>query len=784
VSAETSRRGFLFGAGALAVGFSFLGSGPSSAAPGQAASAAQAKAAAADGSIRVFDANGTATDSDSWLILTPKAITVYSGKVELGTGTQTALTQIVVEELRLGVADVEYVQGDTVLSVGQGTTAGSKTIQEGGVQLREAAATAYHELLGRAAAHFGVDASKISAKDGFFQVTGGSSAQVSYATLLHSDTSVVPLDEKAPLVSPSDYKVVGTEQPRVDLPAKLDATFRYMHDIAPQGVMHGRVVRPTGRNSRNPVIGNLDRAKAIEGFVDVVQHDRFIGVLASTEWAASVAADPKTGITVTWDDGPKMVAQQDLPTALRDPANHYKTVVEIDGNVDPILSSADNVVTAQYDTPFQMHGSMGAATGVADVRAEPDPDTGIQATIWSATQNVTNLRGAIAQLLKLDVSRVHVIYEEGSGCYGHNGADDACADAALLSQAVHKPVRVQWTRMDENGWEPLGPAQAHDMKGSVDANGITAWSHLNYALTCGSRPSANNAGSLLAGALSGTLPDPLPNTSVDSSGRNCPITYDIPQRVEARLNKSFETTGPTSATPSSPLTYRFPRSTALRSLGGFSNSFTNESFFDELAHAGNHDPLELRISSLKDPRAVAVCEALRPAWQGRPKGGDGTGAGVAFQQYEVKYAYAAAYVEVTVDSSTGQVRVGRVVIAHDCGLIVNPDGLRNQIQGNVVQGVSRTLIEEVGYTDDRVTTVVWQTSSFHPGKQYDVVRFNQVPTIETILINHTDQPPLGAGEPGIGVMPGAIGNAVYAAIGKRLRTTPFTPDRVKAALAG
>ena len=254
--------------------------------------------------------------------------------------------------------------------------------------------------------------------------------------------------------------------------------------------------------------------------------------------------------------------------------------------------------------------------------------------------------------------------------------------------------------------------------------------------------------------------------------------------MEARLVKTFETTGPASAIPSAPLTYRIPRTTALRSLGGFSNSFANESFFDELAHAGGHDPLELRIASLPDPRAAAVCKALLHPWHGRPRGGDGTGAGVAFHQYEVAYAYVATYAEVHVDADTGVVRVDRIVVAHDCGLVINPDGLRNQIEGNVVQGVSRTLKEEVKYTADRVTSVVWQTSDQHPDPQYDVIRFNEVPSIETILIDHPDQPAWGAGEPAIGTIAGAIGNAVFAATGQRIRTLPFTPARVKAALGG
>lgn len=773
MSTPTTRRRFLAGGGAIAVGFAL---------PGRVT---RAMADDSRGLVRVEAAGAPANTTQSWLILNENGITVYSGKVELGTGVQTALTQMVVEELRLGVGDVDWVQGDTLLSVSQGVTAGSKTVQNGGIQLQQAAATAFQELLHRAAAYFKVAPGRLTAKDGRFFLAGKHSGRsVTYEQLIKNGATVLPLDQTAPLVAAKDYVVVGTSVPRVDLPAKTDAAFRYLHDVTVPGLLHGRVVRPTGRNATGPVISNVERAKAIEGFVDVVQHDRFVGVVAASEWGASAAASPTTGISVSWTNGPKMIAQGDLPTAVRDPKNHYRTVVEIDEDVDRVFASADKVQSAQYFSPFHMHGGMGASTAVADVRPAPDPKTGIQATIWSASQDVTALAGAIAPLIGLSRDAVRVIYVEASGCYGHNGADDCAADAAVLSQAVGKPVRVQWTRQDEHGWEPLGGAQGHDMKGALGPDGITAWSHVNYAATANSRPVAGTPGTLLAGALMGHLPAPLPNTSVDSSGRNAPVTYDFPQHVEARLLKSFETTGPTSGDPASPLTYRIPRTTALRSLGGFSNSWANESFFDELAHAGGHDPLELRIASLTDPRAVAVCTALRDTWRKRPTGGDGTGAGVAFQQYEVVNAYVATYVEVEVDATTGKVAVKRVVVAHDCGLIVNPNGLRNQIEGNVVQGVGRTLKEEVGYTDDRITTVVWETSSFHPGPQYEVARFDDVPAIETILIDHTDKPPLGAGEPALGTMGGAIGNAIFAATGKRLRTLPFTPDRVKAALAG
>ena len=773
---ELTRRTFLAGAGSIAVSFSLLG---------RAAATAAGAASAKDGLVRINPVASSAAPTEHWLVLTADRITVYAGKVELGTGIQTALAQIVAEELRLEVVDLEWVQGDTRLSPTQGGTVGSKSIQNGGPELRAAAATAYAALLDLAAQHLSVSKDRLVARNGRFHVSGPPGGDVSYEKLLRTADVVTKSDEAAPVVAPADYTVVGQSVERVDLPAKVTAQFRFAHDITLPGMLHGRVVRPPGRNATAPVVGNLARAAAIPGFRQVVVEGRFIGVVAETEWAAARAAAPATGITVSWTQGPAMLAQDQLPQLLRDPVNHYRAVEERDdGDVDAAFAApAATVVEAGYFTPFQMHAGMGASASVADVRAAPDPVTGVQATIYSGTQNVTALRGAIARLLGFtNPLAVHVLYEEASGCYGHNGADDAAADAALLSKAVGAPVRVQWTRQNEHGWEPLGAAQAHDMKGSVDGSGITGWLHRVYAPTANSRPAANNAGTLLAGALKGLLPASLPNNAGNASGRNCPVTYAFPnQRVESRLIKSFETTDPIPA-PQAPLRYRIPRTTALRSLGGFSNSFANESFFDELAIAGGFDPLELRIASHTDPRARAVLEALRPSWAARPQGTPGVGAGVAYQQYENENAYVGTYLELVVDLATGAVRVTRVVCAHDCGLIVNPDGLINQIEGNIIQGISRTLKEEVLYTADRVTSVVWESNAFNPSPQYSVLRFNEVPEIESILIDRPDEPAWGAGEPAIGTLGGAIGNALFAAAGVRLRTLPMTPARVKAAL--
>ena len=766
---ELSRRGFLIGTGSLAVSFSL--------APGLVGNAPAA--AAKSSGVRI-----TAPDSLAWLVLTRQTVTIHSGKVELGTGVRTALTQIVLEELHFASANVKYVQGDTATTPDQGNTAGSKTIQNGGPQLRQAAATAFQALLDLAARRLGAPRSRLRASDGVVTDTG-TGRTVSYAQLLDGPGTAMAADSAAPVAAPSTYEIVGQPVPRAELPGKLTAQFRYVQDITVAGMLHGRVIRPSGRNAS---FGSFDsaslaKARSIPGFVRVVRQGNFVGVVAKTEWAAIQAADPDTGLRVNWQDGQPLVPQATLPEALRDPANHYRTVEEDNtGDVDAALATASVTHRASYFTPFQMHAGMGPSCSVADVRSKPNPDTGIQATIWSSSQNVGALRRTTAQLLGLDVSAVRVIYEEGAGCYGHNGADDVAADAALLSAAAGKPVRVQYSRQDEHGWEPLGPATAHDLQGGITDGEVVAWEHVLCTPTHNSRPNGT-PGTVVAGQLTGRLPAPLPTTAGNAGGRNAPVTYAFPNhRLLAKLVRSFETTGANSNAPAAPLRYRFLRSTALRSLGGVANTFANESFLDELAAEAGVDPLELRLRSLDDPRAHAVVEALSDAWAGRPQGGNGMGAGIAFAQYETEYAYAAVYAEVGVDSSTGAVRVQRVLVAHDCGLVVNPDGLRNQIEGNVIQGISRALKEEVQFDTRGVTSVVWQQNSSNPTPQYPILRFSEVPSIESILINHPEEPAWGAGEPAIVPVPAAIGNAIYAATGARLRQLPMTPGRVLSVL--
>jgi CO/xanthine dehydrogenase Mo-binding subunit len=528
-----------------------------------------------------------------------------------------------------------------------------------------------------------------------------------------------------------------------------------------------------------------------------------VGVVATTEWAAIQAAK---ALNVTWTNGAPLVSdsvQADLQAALTSGVYSANKTQEVVGNADGVygLAAANLKFTRDYYSPYNMHGSVGPSCALANVTSAPDAN-GIQATVWSGTQGVYPLQQAIAQILGLPQSAVRVIYVEGPGCYGHNGADDAAADAALMSQLVGKPVRVQWMRWDEHGWEPLGPAMAHTLNGALDATrNVISWSHTVNTPPHNSRP--GGGGSLLAGQETGLIPPNLPAVSINAGTRNGPVNYNFPNiKLTANNVQPYNTNAGTIV---SPLVNTLPRSTALRSLGGMSNCFANESFMDELALAANQDPIAFRkqyVCALSgssgsatsvpvagvDPRATAALDAMaaQAGWSNSlapARTGAVAGKGVAFARYETVETYVAVYVEVEVTTATGVVWVRRVVVAHDCGLIINPDGLKNQIEGNVIQGISRTLIEEVAFNTKGVTSLLWAT--------YPVVHFNQVPSsIEIVLLDHPEQltqdvsnvPSWGAGEPTIGPVAPAIANAIYNAIGKRLTMLPITAQRVLYAL--
>jgi CO/xanthine dehydrogenase Mo-binding subunit len=506
-----------------------------------------------------------------------------------------------------------------------------------------------------------------------------------------------------------------------------------------------------------------DRAlRGLPGLVAVVRNGSFIGVVAEREEQAIRAAER---LRVTWSE-PHPLPDQGQLHALMPQMPQQSAEVACTGDVDAAFANAAQVLEATYAFPIQAHGSMGPSCAVADVGPNG-------ATIYSSSQYVFALRATLAPLLGLDIEQVRVIHREGAGCYGHNGADDVSADAALLSQAVGRPVRVQWGRADEFGWEPKGPAMLFRVRAGLSATGdVDAWDYDVWTPTHSTRPSSSGEpGRVLAGQLVDP-PWPSPPGRWVGGDRNAVPNYAFPhQRVTAHWIE----------TP--PL-----RPGSLRSLGGMANTTAIESFLDELAAAAGADPVAFRLRHLTDPRATEVIRraAQVAGWTGRKTedGGRGTGAkaegaivrgrGIAFARYESKYAYAAVVAEVTVDRNSGAVCVTRVVVAHDCGLIINPDGLRNQIEGNVIQGISRALKEEITFDQTQVTSLTWAT--------YPIVTFDEVPTIEIALIDRPDEPPWGAGEPAICPMAAAIGNAIFDATGVRLRSVPFTEDRVLAAM--
>jgi nicotinate dehydrogenase subunit B len=687
---------------------------------------------------------------DSWLIIHKDgAVTVLTGKVELGTGVSTSLRQIVADELECAFEKIIWVQGDTANTVDQAPTFGSQTIKRGGSQLRQAAAEAKATMLSLAANRLGVPAESLTVVLGVISAKDDPRKKVSYAELLGGAVFNREVTDRSKPKSSSEYKFVGKPVPRVDIPTKVSGEHIYLQNLRLPNMLHGRPVRPASVGAKLISVDETS-IKEVPGLVKVVVKGNFVGVVCEREEQAIRAANQ---LKIKWQDVQALPAMNQLVETLQKIPSNDKPPANT-GDVDAALNTSEKTLRAVYYWPYQLHGSMGPSCAVADVKSN-------QATIWSATQGAHQLRPTIAQLIGTPSANVRVIYVEAAGCYGHNAADDAAADAALLSQAVGKPVRVQWMRYDEHVWEPLGPAMVMEVRGGLDQQGnLTAWDFQVWTPTHSSRPNGS-AGSLLAGALTGMSAGTANQSGAD---RNANHTYNFKNnRVMVHwLN-------------SSPL-----RASALRGLGSPQNTFANESFMNELAAAAGVDPVQFRLRYLSDPRAKAVLEAVvkLSGWPTRlapSQPGLKSGRGVAYVRYDRTEAYVAAVVDVEVNPADGQVSVRRVFIAHDCGLIINPDGLRNQIEGNVIQATSRTLKEEVKFDRSNITSVDWTL--------YPILRFPEIPDVSIELINRPDQPSVGAGEATTSAIPAAIANAIFNATGVRLRTVPFTLDRLKSALA-
>jgi len=696
------------------------------------------------------------TEVDSFLAIDAKGrVTVYSGKVDLGTGVRTALTQIAAEELDLPLAAVTIVEGDTELTPDQGPSYGSLSIQVGGMQIRQAAAAAKAALLERAATRFSVPVSKLEVRDG--RITAPGAAAISYAALLGGRGFAISLDPRHPLETkrPESFTLVGHPVQRIDIPAKVTGEFTYMQDFRVPGMLHGRVVRPAALGAE---LQEIDESslKGLPGIVKVVRQRSFLGVVATSEWSAIRGARALRATWSKWEGLPEQAKLYEYVRASK------VAVEETTGNVGDAAGALSRNgltrVAATYDYAIHTHGSIGPSCAVAAF-------DGGALTCWSSSQATHNLRRQLAKMLEMSVDDIRCIYVEGAGCYGRNGHEDAAADAALLARAVGKPVRVQWMREDEHGWDPKGPPTLIDLKAALSSGGeVIAWQGDFYIPQ--QRPPSLLLTPLLAGSLAG-----LPVDDVGTGG----IQQDsnIPYRF-ANIKTTCHRLASTPFRPS-----------WIRSPGRMQNTFANESFIDELAARAKSDPVAFRLKYL-DPTDVRGIETLNRAaalakWQKRaspdpqPQSGDvRVGRGVAYCKYELVRTYVAAVAEVEVSLASGLIRVKKFSVAHDCGQVINPDGVKNQIDGNIVQTMSRTLKEELQFDRSRVTSLDWES--------YPILTFPEIPDIQYDLIDRPSEPPWGAGEPSAAVVPGAISNAVFDAVGVRLRSVPFTPQKVKAAL--
>ena len=697
----------------------------------------------------------------SWIAIgADGTVTITTGKVEIGQGIRTALAQICAEELDVDLARVTVAVTATTTSPNEGWSSGSNSIEDGGGAVRRAAAEARRLLLQEAAVRLEVPAERLDVEDGAIR-DPRSNRRSSYWEIAPHVDFAKPIGLDAPTKSGKALRVVGRSMPRLDIPAKIAGKPSFIHDLRLPGMAFGRVVRPAGPNHRLTSIDTASVA-AMAGVVAAVHDGSFLGVIADRDDVA-VRAAARLARLAHWEATAELPRAEDTYDGMV--AKPFASSRIVDGlptqdapGSFTASAGAATTLTATYRRPFQMHGSLGPSAAVATW-------TDGRLAVWTSSQGIFPLRAELAYIFGLDVTAVSATHVEGAGCYGHNGADDATLDAALLARAVPgRPVLVQWTREQEHAWEPYGPAMVMTLQASLDAEGrIAAWSHDVWSGPHINRPTGSGKGSRLLAARHLAQPKPVEiarSLSDSHSGgyRNADPLYALPNRRIVH----HEIVDP-------PL-----RTGSLRGLGAYANIFAIETFMDELADAAGTDPVAFRLAHLADPRGRDVIERTAAAanWTGyRPT--DNRGLGFAFGRYKNTKAYAAVVVEVEVDPETLAIRLIRAVLGADAGRIINPDGLANQIEGGFIYAASQSLKEEVLFDRAGVTSTDWLT--------YPILGFAEVPEIATVLIDRPDEPPLGAGEGSQGPTPAAVANAIYRATGVRLRDLPLTAERLRAA---
>ncbi len=687
---------------------------------------------------------------DAWLRIDPSGtVTIFTGKIELGQGIGTALSQIAADELDVHLKRIEMIHGDTARTPDEGQTAGSLSVEQSGTALRFACAEARDILVSTGAAKLGVPAADLKVSDGTIATPSG--ASVTYWDLARDADFKRQATARVKPKPAADHRWVGKSIPRRDIPKKFTGGAAYVQDVRLPSMLFGRVVRPPSPGAQL-LAADEAAVRRLPGVVAVVRDGSFLAVAAEREEQAirareALARSARWGETASLPPSGEALFRQLMGSP--DPG---ETVVE---KTAPV-ASATKTLEALYTRPYQCHGSIGPSCAVAQWEGQ-------KLTVWTHSQGVFPLRADLAKVFGLKPQDIRCIHAEGSGCYGHNGADDVALDAALVARATGgRPVKLQWMRDDEFMWEPYGSAMVMKLSGGIDAGGnIVAWSHELWSHPHSTRPGSSAGVNLLAARhlaqpFAPVLPADVPQPS-GGAARNAIPLYDVPN-VKVVKHYIAETT---------------LRTSALRTLGAYANVFALESFVDELALAAGTDPVEFRLRHMKDARARAVIEAAaqRAGWQPDLLGDGTRGRGFAFAKYKNLACYCAIAADVAVDPKTGRVSVSRVVAAVDAGQIVNPDGVVNQIEGGIIQSMSWTLMESVRFDRTRVTTRSWA--------DYPIVRFAEVPEVEVVLLNQPAERFLGVGEGAQGPTAAAIANGIANATGKRLRGLPFTPERLK-----
>ena len=733
---KPSRRSFLKRSGGIVVGFSLF-----------PAVMAQTQPAPLPGSLQ------TNRMLDGWLRISADGrVTVFTGKVELGQGILTALAQIAADELDVNYERIDMISADTSRSPTEGMTAGSQSVEQSGTALHYAAAEAREILLQLAAARLGVATDGLTVSDG--TVSAGS-AKTTYWELAQSANFKREATAKAKPKPAARRTLIGKSVPRRDIPKKVRGEPAYVQDMRLPAMVFGRAVRPPSRRAQ---LEAFDEAavRAMPGVVAVLRDGNFLAVAAEREEQAIKAAE-KMRAVAKWKES------ADLPPRGMALYDHLQKLPSKDTLISVKTGSAGggqvSTIEATYTRPYQCHASIGPSCALAQFKEG-------RLTVWTHSQGVFPLRQHLARLTGLGESNVTAVHVEGSGCYGHNAADDVAGDAALLARATGgRPVKLQWMREDEFGWEPYGSPMVMKMQARLNTSGqVVDWRHDVWSHPHSTRPGGPGT-NLLAGSylakpqlLGEPLNSPQPSGAAD---RNAVPLYDFPsQRVVLHY------------LPEMPL-----RTSALRTLGAYANVFAAESFIDELAVAAGADPVEFRLRHMKDARARAVIEAAaqKAGWKPGAKGNGTQGRGFAFAKYKNLAAYVAIVVDVEIERTSGKVHVKRAVAAVDAGMIVNPDGVKNQIEGGIIQSTSWTLKEQLQYDNQKVLTRSWS--------EYPILTFPEVPAVEVVLLDRPDEKSLGTGEGSQGPTVAAIANAVANAIGRRARDLPFTPERIKAAIS-